>query len=559
VYIHVILLFMTVLLHDNLRAGASVGASAGISAGVSAGPHPWLTLAIAVVPQVLLVLISLAVTARGTRRFEHTRRGEHLLAADITPRLLWLSAGVHCWAIFFGHWAELVRFNVGNIIAIDELLICAPALACTIGLISSRYSVERRIHELLLLSSIDRGEPIAPLPPRARWVNLQVRHQLLVVLIPLALTTGWGEAVTRSLNLFFDQAIRRGDTWWLYPVADWLAAGDGSRAHAAELILQISGIFGVLSLVPLGLPLLWDVRPIRTGELAEVLTEMCRREAVRFRDILLWRTDGSMLNGAVVGVVPFARFVLLTDALVERLPREQLLAVMAHELAHAKLRHILWLAGSLIVGSTIGAVATYAAGWAVHHYTGVGSTQGHVLLASIGSVLAGISVMGAVSRRFEWQADAFAVKHLSGRGTWEVVERVVPDEPATADASGPTPLELEAAYGLTMSPQPPLEQEPPSPTFVRRTITADGSRIVSPAVDAMAGALLSVARLNHIPVRKWTFRHGSIAERIARIRRLEGLPPSRLPIDRVVLWCKLAIATGMLIVIGLTVRELLIG
>jgi hypothetical protein len=75
----------------------------------------------------------------------------------------------------------------------------------------------------------------------------------------------------------------------------------------------------------------------------------------------------------------------------------------------------------------------------------------------------------------------------------------------------------------------------------------------------MAGALLSVARLNHIPVRKWSFRHGSIAERIARIRRLEGLPRSRLPIDRVVLWCKLAIATGMLTVIGLTVRELLIG
>ena len=131
-YIHVILLFMTVLLHDNLRAGTG--------AGTSAGPHPWLTLAIAVVPQLLLVLISLVVTARGTRKFEHTRRGDHLLAADITPRLLWLSAGVHCWAIFFGHWAELVRFNIGNIIAIDELLICAPALACTIGLIASRYS-----------------------------------------------------------------------------------------------------------------------------------------------------------------------------------------------------------------------------------------------------------------------------------------------------------------------------------------------------------------------------------------------------------------------------------
>lgn len=541
---------MGVLLHDNVR---------GAVAGATDAPHPWFTLLGAALPQAIIVLISLTATFRGTRRFERTRQPEHLLAADLTPRLLWLSAAAHCWAIFFGHWAELVRSVVGNIIALDELLICAPALLCTVGLIACRYSVERRIHELMLVSSIDRGEPVAPLPARARWVSLQLRHQLLVVLIPLVLTSGWGEAVTRSLNLLFEQAVRRGDTWWLYPVAQWLAVGDGSRAHAAEVILQIAGILGVLSLVPLGLPLLWDVRPIRTGELAEVLTEMCRREAVLFRDILLWRTDGSMLNGAVVGVMPWARYVLLTDALVERLPREQLMAVMAHELAHAKLRHILWLAGSLIVGSTIGAVATYAAAWALYRYTGLGSTQGHVLLASIGSVLAGIGIMGAVSRRFEWQADAFAVKHLSSRGTWEVIEPVSPDEPAGNDATGPTPLELEAAYGLTMSPQPPLEPEPPAPTFVRRIITADGSRIVGPAVDAMAGALLSVARLNHIPVRKWTFRHGSIAERIARIRRLEGLPPSRLPIDRAVLWCKLAIATGMLIVIGLTVRELLIG
>ena len=111
-----------------------------------------------------------------------------------------------------------------------------------------------------------------------------------------------------------------------------------------------------------------------------------------------------------------------------------------------------------------------------------------------------IATFGFVSRRFEWQADAFAVAHLS--------------------RSPPV--------------SPPAEEEPST------TATQPPASTVTPeAVLSMATALNHVAVLNGIPLKRFTFRHGSIADRQRRIRRLEGRPLARLPIDRVVRMVKL--------------------
>jgi len=48
----------------------------------------------------------------------------------------------------------------------------------------------------------------------------------------------------------------------------------------------------------------------------------------------------------------------------------------------------------------------------------------------------------------------------------------------------------------------------------------------------MAGALESVAALNHIPKRRWTWRHGSIAGRQQAIGFLIGHAIDDLPIDK---------------------------
>ena len=74
-------------------------------------------------------------------------------------------------------------------------------------------------------------------------------------------------------------------------------------------------------------------------------------------------------------------------------------------------------------------------------------------------------------------------------------------------------------------------------------------RVLVDAVSAqtMIEALQQVAELNHVPARKRSWRHGSIAWRQRNLRALVGLPVEDLPIDRQMQWIKAA-ALALLVV-----------
>ena len=55
--------------------------------------------------------------------------------------------------------------------------------------------------------------------------------------------------------------------------------------------------------------------------------------------ILLWPTGGRVANAAVVGMIAYARKLLLTDALLQRLTDRELEMVVLHELAHCARYH----------------------------------------------------------------------------------------------------------------------------------------------------------------------------------------------------------------------------
>ena len=227
------------------------------------------------------------------------------------------------------------------------------------------------------------------------------------------------------------------------------------------------------------------------------LMGLCRAHRVRCSELLVWRSRTGMLNGAMVGVLPWLRYVLLTDALLERLSGEQVEAVMAHEVGHARRHHLPWILGSII--ASVG-VCWVGADWVAQSMDdrgliarGVGAWMG--LALTVMGIVVGVMVFGMVSRRFELQADAFAAQHLSGmhRGD-EERERVITDQ----------------------------------------------------AVYAMAGALGAVAMFNHIPRRKFTFRHGSIWKRQRSLERLVGQRVYGLAIDKTVRRIKLMTVAGLL-------------
>jgi len=56
--------------------------------------------------------------------------------------------------------------------------------------------------------------------------------------------------------------------------------------------------------------------------------------------MLIWHTNGTMANAAVVGVSRWLRYMLLTDLLIKRLSAPEIAAVVRHELAHLRRWHL---------------------------------------------------------------------------------------------------------------------------------------------------------------------------------------------------------------------------
>jgi STE24 endopeptidase len=415
-----------------------------------------------------------AATWRLGRRIDATGSYRAIRRADMVLTSSRISAVfLHLFNILGLGWLDVVRGVTGNLVALDELIACAPLLAVFILGWWSMYPIDRRMRDAVILSEFDNARAMPPILTRRQFVLNSLRHQLSWVLLPIACILAWGELADRA------QARR------------WLPSGEG-----AKVLIQLTGLAVILIVMPLAMRRIWDTVVLGTGPLRDRLLAMCRTQRVKVSELLVWRTQGAMINGAVMGLIPRLRYILLTDALLEHLPPDQVEAVTAHEIGHVKRRHILWL-----IASGIGSLTIIGVGIQLLMEVARPGVSASVVGQSVGSVVslaAAFVVFGFVSRRFEWQADAFAVQHMSGL------------EPGRT--------------GVLVTPE---------------------------AVGAMRGALESVARLNHIPRRRFTWRHGSIATRQLKLAQLVGMKADRLPIDRQARWIAAGAAGAALISAGL--------
>ena len=453
-----------VLARDELGGGAALGPWA--AAGWTLGPMA----ALAAINHVGLAVLARRVDRTGSWRA--IRAGDRLLLASRVGLV-----ACHGLGVFALGWLDAVRAVLGDGVLIDEAAAMAPVLAALAAGWFSAYPLDRRVREATLLRSLEDGLPVHAPPTRGEFVWMQARHQMALVLLGALPLAAWSEAATRVLDGLAGGAGPRGGGW-ADQLGGWLRPAEAREW--AHLGLQVAMALVLFACLPWVIGRVWDTVRLAPGPLRDGLMSVCAAHGVRVRDLLVWRTRGAMVNGAVIGVLGPMRYVLLTDALLERLPEVQVRAVMAHEVGHVRHRHVPWLLVGLLasMGAALGGLdaIVLASGWRPSGPVLAESASGVIALAGLGLGFAGF---GWVSRRFEWQADAFAVKHLSG-----------------ARRGGP-------AVAIT-----------------------------DEAVHAMVDALDAVARLNHLDPAAWSFRHGSVARRIARLRRLRGANADTLAIDR---------------------------
>lgn len=392
--------------------------------------------------------------------------------------------------------------HIQRFVLLDELIVLLPTLI-TLGLSWwAYYPIDRRLREASMMKRFDQGLPVYPMWTRWQYVGSQYRYQVALILVPLLCVFAWSEAAQLAV-----------------------AGGWFGLTPSVEPALLLGGCVTVFLFAPLLIRLIWDTVPMPEGEVREHLLEMCKTHRVRVRDLLLWRTYGGMINAAVMGLVGPLRFILITDALLQQMPKPHVEAVMAHELAHVKKRHMVSLVVTAI--ALMGVVETAAVVVLASHGIYLEDANGLTLTTSYeslplgaggsqlpfldspealvtatlaASALVWIVAFGWVSRRAERQADSFAVAHLAR-------ER--------------------------------------------------GDDVVQPQDSAiMIGALQQVAELNHIRADKHSWRHGSIQWRQDYLKSLAGSPINRLPIDRQMRW---VVSLAVLAVVAIVLVQSQLG
>ncbi len=420
------------------------------------------------------VLLVLSVAHFGVRGYERRCAGE------AAPRAIWaaerlvrLARGLllvnHAVAVLVFGWMETVRAVVGNGVLIDELITISPALAGLLGTWWVYYPIERRVREAVIMRKLDHGRAIFPIPTRGRYVLTQARLHLLFLLVPILLIIAAAEVID---HLFAGRTQT--------PFVLW-AKEIGTFAAAAAVVM----------LAPLLCRVVLEVEPLGEGPLRADMMEICQAHGVKVRQLLLWKTDGLMINAAVMGLIGPLRYILMTDALLESMTRPQLQAVMAHEIGHVRRHHMPWMVAALAALIIVPITAVEAvfgllsvgggpSPATMPPWAGAVTMAGAVGLAFIG--------FGWVSRRFEQQADTFAACHMSSHAR-------------AADGGQPAAITPEAA----------------------RTVS---------------DALGTIAWLDAAKAGRRSWRHGSIAWRQAYLGSITGQSVGAVQIDRQIRWIK---------------------
>ncbi|WP_462318732.1 M48 family metallopeptidase [Marinilabilia sp.] len=223
---------------------------------------------------------------------------------------------------------------------------------------------------------------------------------------------------------------------WFYHVAGewfWLYAWGG---------LSLFMIFFSKFYTTLILPLFNKQTPLEEGELRTAIENMSKRAGFTLDNVYVM--DGSKrstkANAFFSGFGKNKRIVLF-DTLINDLETNEIVAVLAHEIGHFRLKHIIW---STVLSVLQTGLTLFLLGWfvnepALSQALGVEEPVFHIGLIGFGilySPVSGILGLGMTifSRKNEYQADAFAGEHANPEALQSALKKI------SANAlSNPTP------------------------------------------------------------------------------------------------------------------------
>ncbi len=442
----------------------------------------------------LALITSIWVMRRLRRQPWDTESPQRLFARAgvILRTLLLIGLGVD---VLLTPWMVVVRdhWRLRNLVAVDDLVGMMPFFLGVIVCWAVQYPADRAIRAHAVDLAQSGGTTGRRIWRLGSYLLFNIRHQLLLIVVPMA-----GILAAYDLAAKYDRQLYK---WTHFDYAEQAA------------LMVAAGLMFIVS--PLVLRYVWSTRVLPSGKLRTGLEAICKHIRMRYQEILIWQSDGVVVNAAVMGLVPTFRYVLLSDGLLESMKEEQIEAVFGHEAGHVKHLHIhfylLFAALSmLLVGGLLLLVWEYvpyreAVKWL--HISRIEYSNGLDLIAMGLVLLCWIFGFGWVSRRFERQADVFGVRCVG----W------------ITESCGREGCRVHH----------------PAPG------TKPNRRALCPAAaDVFAEALLRIAILNGIAPKARSWRHSSIASRMDFVRLLAREPKKLRRFGLTIILTKLVLLGG---------------
>lgn len=229
------------------------------------------------------------------------------------------------------------------------------------------------------------------------------------------------------------------DRFWLY----------------AWLLVAGFSIFMFMFGTKLILPLFNKLTPLEDGELKSDISKYCQSQGYALRNLFVM--DGSKRStkaNAFFSGMGKSKTIVLFDTLIEKLSREEIVAVLAHEIGHYKRKHTL----AMFIASNLQSLAIFALlGWALQYdelSRALGAQEGKFHLSALAffllltplQLLLGL-LNNSLSRRNEFDADNFAALTYKREPMSTALSKISTDSLANL-----TPHPLYVAFNYTHPP-----------------------------------------------------------------------------------------------------------
>jgi STE24 endopeptidase len=200
-------------------------------------------------------------------------------------------------------------------------------------------------------------------------------------------------------------------------------------------VISLVTVFITMFYTTILVPLFNKLSPLPEGELRTAIEQYCQKAGFKLKNLFV--IDGSKRSAkanAYFSGLGAKKTIVLYDTLIEKHTTEELVAVLAHEVGHFKMKHTLTgtVQGILQTGLMLFIMSLFLGNPELSKALGASQGSFHLDILTFGLLYSPLSLIlgiisNIISRKHEFQADVFAKETYNGTALQNALKKLSVD------------------------------------------------------------------------------------------------------------------------------------